>query len=576
MGLKSDKFTIDLTDLLSSEKIRISTLPSNQVSYVYKDGIDKCLSTSSLFLDNFLISTKKFLSNNMKVSDLKSDSIFDQMYKYLSKDFYRNFPDFKVVLDSLKPNNYTIFVKELREALLEKDSEIIISSNLSNDNTTGNGDFKITTKGSQSIDMQKIEGKIIFTIVDIKLHGLATLTGFPQTYTNKITNKPVVGTDYNYTTSTVIGSTPDNRLILASESLNVLQDKIKSDYGIDIQLKISDIIIPETTIESSTTNNIITTTPVVQIEGEFLFNVSKDGFFVGNDSIGELFIVGKGEIYENVVIGESDDSLDPEYVEESFQGSEELAIEFEAIQSLQLNSLENTTPTIESTSRVDDINIDFNSSKYVGGKWKSFNIDEVINLLSKSYKPSTKFKESLKKVLYYIKNDQSIDDVRKAAYLLGTAFAESGYSLQRWEADYACTGAGIKYGSNGPCNSALSYYKSTKGGKKNYYNLGTDSNGFPYFGRGLIQLTGKDNYKSYGNKLNIDLVGNGDLAIQEQNSYKIAVEFMKGSPRTFKKVLDGDLTSARKSVNGGRKGIDEVNGAYKAWLDAFDKVGASV
>ena len=575
MGLKSDKFTIDLTDLLSSEKNRISTLPSNQVIYVYKDGVDKCLSTTPLFLDNFLISTKKFLSNNMKVSDLKSDSIFDQMYKDLSKDFYRNFPDFKVVLDSLKPNNHIIFVKELREALLEKDNEVTISSNLSNDNITGNGDFKINTKGSQSIDIQKIEGKIIFTIVDTELHGLATLTRFPQTYTNKITNKPVVGADYNYTTSTVIGSTPANRLILASESLNVLQDKIKSDYGIDIQLKIEDILIPEPTNQENI-SNVITTTPGGQIEGEFLFDVSKDGFFVGNDSIGELFIVGKGEIYENVVIGESDDSLDPEYVEESFQGSEELAIEFEAIQSLQLNSLENTTPTIESTSRVDDINIDFNSSKYVGGKWKSFNIDEVINLLSKSYKPSTKFKESLKKVLYYIKNDQSIDDVRKAAYLLGTAFAESGYSLQRWEADYACTGAGIKYGSNGPCNSALSYYESTKGGKKNYYNLGTDSKGFPYFGRGLIQLTGKDNYKAYGNKLNIDLVGNGDLAIQEQNSYKIAVEFMKGSPRTFKKVLDGDLTSARKSVNGGRKGIDEVNGAYKAWLDAFDKVGASV
>jgi hypothetical protein len=197
----------------------------------------------------------------------------------------------------------------------------------------------------------------------------------------------------------------------------------------------------------------------------------------------------------------------------------------------------------------------------------------LISLVSKKYQPTNIFKESLKKVLYYIKNDQSIDDVRKAAYLLGTAFAESGYSLQRWESDYACTGAGIKYGPNGPCISALNYYKSTKGGKKNYYDLGTDSRGFPYFGRGLIQLTGKANYKSYGDLLNIDLVKNGDLAIQEQNSYKIAVEYMKGNPKTFKKVLNGDLTAARRSVNGGKKGIDEVNGAYKAWLDAFDKVG---
>jgi hypothetical protein len=498
------------------------------------------------------------------------------MYKDLSKDFYKNYPDWKIVIDYLISSNYNIFITELRESLIEKDSEnsTTTTTNTTTTNLKGDGNLKITVNGSQSNEIQKIEGKIIFTSGD-KLSGLATLSGFPQTFTNKITNKPVVGGDYNYTTSAVIGDTPTNRLTLAAEALNILQDKIKNDYGIVIQLKIEDILIPETTSQPTTTSNVITTTPVILLEGEFLFNVTKDEFFVGNDNIGELFIIGKGEIYENLEVSSSDDTIDPEYVEESFQGSEELAIEFEALQSLQLNSLESTTPTAESTARVDDVNIDFNSGKYVGGKWKSFNIDKLISLVSKKYQPTSKFKESLKKVLYYIKNDQSIDDVRKAAYLLGTAFAESSYSLQRWEADYACTGAGIKYGPNGPCNSALNYYKSTKGGKRNYYDLGTDTNGFPYFGRGLIQLTGKDNYKSYGSLLNIDLIKNGDLAIQEQNSYKIAVEYMKGNPKTFKKVLNGDLTAARRSVNGGTKGINEVNGAYKAWLDAFDKVGLS-
>jgi hypothetical protein len=566
MGVKSDKFISDLTDLLNSE--RSKNLSSTNTSYI--DALSRCLTMTNTFIDNFILSIKKFLNDNMKISDLKSDSIFEKMYKDISKDFYKNFPDWNIVIDTLIENNYNIFITELRESIIEKDGESVLI--LNNNNTIkGNGDFKITVNNSKSIETQKIEGKIVFTSSD-KLSGLATLSGFPQTYTNKITNKPVFGVDYNYNTSTVLGDSPTNRLTLAYEALTVLQDKIKNDYGFIIQLKIEDISTNESTNESYITNN-ITTTPVVPLEGEFLFNVLKDDFFIGNDNIGELFIIGKGEIYENLEVSSSDDSSDPEYIEESFQGSEELAIEFEAIQSLQLNSLDSTTPTAESTARVDDLNIDFNSDKYVGGKWKSFNIDKLISLVSKKYQPTNIFKESLKKVLYYIKNDQSIDDVRKAAYLLGTAFAESGYSLQRWESDYACTGAGIKYGPNGPCISALNYYKSTKGGKKNYYDLGTDSRGFPYFGRGLIQLTGKANYKSYGDLLNIDLVKNGDLAIQEQNSYKIAVEYMKGNPKTFKKVLNGDLTAARRSVNGGKKGIDEVNGAYKAWLDAFDKVG---
>ena len=306
------------------------------------------------------------------------------------------------------------------------------------------------------------------------------------------------------------------------------------------------------------------------LEGDYLFNVEKVGF-MNSQNLGEVVIIGTGEIYDTSQIQViDDDSISPEYVEESFQGSEELALELEKLQDIQSQPFdEPISASEESISRVEDINIDFNSSKFVGGKWKSFNIEKLINLLP-GYKPNSKFKESLKKVLYFIKNDPLIDDVRKAAYLLGTAYAESGYSLQRWEADYACTGAGVKYGPNGPCSSALNYYRSTKGGKKNYYTLGTDSKGFPYFGRGLIQLTGKANYEKYGDLIGVNLVANGDLAIQEQNSYKIAVQFMRG--RVFSHVLKGDLKTARKRVNGGTKGINEVNGAYKAWLDAFNSI----
>ena len=288
-----------------------------------------------------------------------------------------------------------------------------------------------------------------------------------------------------------------------------------------------------------------------------------------------MTIIGVGEIKEEPLEVPleplEEDALDEEFQEEGFAGSEELAIEIEKMENLQADSLTDTTPTPESTARVNEANIDFNNASFVGDKWKGFDIDKLIGAVEKKYAPSSQFKESLKKVLYYLKNDTAINDVRKAAYLLGTAFAESSYSLQRWEADYACKSTGVKYGSSGPCSAALNYYRSTKK-KKDYYTLGTDSKGFPYFGRGLIQLTGKANYEKYGTKIGQNLLGNGDLAMDPQNSYKIAVTYMSG--RTFTKVLASDLTGARKSVNGGTNGLAEVNGAYNAWLAAFKKIGA--
>lgn len=181
------------------------------------------------------------------------------------------------------------------------------------------------------------------------------------------------------------------------------------------------------------------------------------------------------------------------------------------------------------------------------------------------------FAESLKTVLRNITNDPNINNAKEAAYLLATAGVESNYSLQRWEADYVCGQRGVPYGSSGPCQKALNYYRSDKN-KANYYNLGIDSKGFPYFGRGLIQLTGKGNYKRYGDIIGVDLIGNGDLALNPNNSYKIASAYMKA--RTFSKVNAGDLTKARKSVNGGTNGLEACNNLYNKWYKILTECGA--
>jgi len=194
-----------------------------------------------------------------------------------------------------------------------------------------------------------------------------------------------------------------------------------------------------------------------------------------------------------------------------------------------------------------------------------FNINQAYNFYIQSG-GKTNFSSSLKQVLRFMQNDANVNNAKEAAYFLATAKSESDYSLQRWESDYLCGEKGVPYVGQ-PCQKALDYYRSNKGGKSNYYTKGVDSTGTPYFGRGLIQLTNKYNYKTYGDLIGVDLVDKADKAMIPKNSYKIATAYL--NKKTFKHVNNGNLTQARKSVNGGTKGVDRTNASYYRWLNVF-------
>jgi len=208
------------------------------------------------------------------------------------------------------------------------------------------------------------------------------------------------------------------------------------------------------------------------------------------------------------------------------------------------------------------------------------NID---NLLSdyKKQGGSTQFPNSLRKVLEFASKDKNINSINHLAYLLATAKVESDYSLERWESDYVCGKAGVRY-KDRPCDSAIRYYCSTQGGKQDYCTgKPKDKRGLPYFGRGLIQITWKENYEKYGKKIGVDLVNNPEAIFKPENSYNVAVAYMnekRGSSKksTFDWVDEGDLTRARKSVNGGTKGLDKVNSSYIFWKNLLNKNKARV
>ena len=80
--------------------------------------------------------------------------------------------------------------------------------------------------------------------------------------------------------------------------------------------------------------------------------------------------------------------------------------------------------------------------------------------------------------------------------------------------------------------------------------------GYKYRGRGIIQLTGKNNYNYYGKKLNIDLVNNPDLAKESNEAIEIALLYWreKGLGLLGKK---GDVKTVTKLINGGYNGLDD-------------------
>jgi putative chitinase len=87
--------------------------------------------------------------------------------------------------------------------------------------------------------------------------------------------------------------------------------------------------------------------------------------------------------------------------------------------------------------------------------------------------------------------------------------------------------------------------------------------GWLYRGRGLKQLTGKDNYTRCGAALGIDLVGNPDLLLEPMTAARSAGWFWKANNLSaFADV--GDIKGMTKKINGGLIGYEQRQALYDA------------
>lgn len=83
--------------------------------------------------------------------------------------------------------------------------------------------------------------------------------------------------------------------------------------------------------------------------------------------------------------------------------------------------------------------------------------------------------------------------------------------------------------------------------------------GWNYRGRGLIQITGLNNYRDCGNGLKVDLVSQPELLAQDEYAARSAAWFFasKGCMK-----YTGDLVSVTQIINGGQNGIDDRRARY--------------
>jgi putative chitinase len=97
--------------------------------------------------------------------------------------------------------------------------------------------------------------------------------------------------------------------------------------------------------------------------------------------------------------------------------------------------------------------------------------------------------------------------------------------------------------------------------------------GFKFRGRGCFQITGRDNYQRYGQRIGVDLACNPDLAAQPETALHIACLY--GSDHHLNDYADADnILGVSNGINRGNPAsIREPNG-YEARKAALRKVRA--
>jgi len=134
------------------------------------------------------------------------------------------------------------------------------------------------------------------------------------------------------------------------------------------------------------------------------------------------------------------------------------------------------------------------------------------------------------------------DDLRHLAYMLATVYHETG--------PLSAKGHMLPVTERG----GPDYFKRYDG-RADIGNV-EPGDGYKFRGRGLVQLTGRANYRKASNALGVDLVYQPDIALEPIIAVQIMFDGMAAGWFTGKKLSDylndkvADWTNARRIING--------------------------
>lgn len=118
-------------------------------------------------------------------------------------------------------------------------------------------------------------------------------------------------------------------------------------------------------------------------------------------------------------------------------------------------------------------------------------------------------------------------------------------------------------------NKAFDLYEGRK-------DLGNNQpgDGMRYPGRGFVQLTGKGNYRRYGERIGQPLEDQPELAQEPAISAQLLALFVADRADKIDAALrESDFARARKLVNGGTHGMERFTRAYTTILGVLMGAG---
>lgn len=198
----------------------------------------------------------------------------------------------------------------------------------------------------------------------------------------------------------------------------------------------------------------------------------------------------------------------------------------------------------------------------VGDRWVQIHGQELLAIMSPAW-----YKQPAKPDKNAPVRSQNIQMLRDACKTGNLSLDQTAYLMATVEHETADTFEPIhEYGTN-------NYFTKMYEGREDLENF-EPGDGIRYAGRGFVQITGRRNYTLFSKILDVDLVGNPDLALDTTIAAQIIVHGMVNGVFTGVKFTDYinaskcDYVNARRIINGLDRAehIAELARLWEKWL----------